>query len=706
MIAFTRRNSGGQTRAGTARIPTRTAALLATALCAAGGLTALLTSTAGAARQATPAADCQPFGATPCLLPFPNNLFTVPDSSSPTGLRVHLPAAAMPVNKKGVPLSPAQFDRNDGFSPGSAIVVHVPGLDNPTAFSKTGAVGILDMSKEFVTAQPIVLIDESTGQRQLIYSELDSNAPNPADTNLMIVPGKALTDGHTYVVALRRLRNSSGQELAAPSWFEKLRDGKPLPPKEATQKSRYVKIFGALSKAGIARSNLYEAWDFTVASAHNLTYRLLSIRNQAFAQLGDTNLADGTLQGHSPSFSVTGTSSIDSGQLQEVDGTFQVPCYLTTCGPTATTGFHYSSTSPDAAPTQATGNVATADFECIVPTTATPGNPARISLYGHGLLGSRDEVTAGGVEALATGHNMVICATDWWGLASGDSPEAVRAASNLNLFPIIVDRLQQGVLNTLFLGRAMLSPTGFASNTAFQSGGIPIIDTSHLYYDGNSQGGIEGGLTTAVAPDFTRAVLGVTGMDYGNMLIQRSSDFTPFKQVLENAYTDLSLYPLITDLMQQLWDRGDPIGYAAYMTSNPLPDTPAHTVLMQNAYGDFQVSMWAGAAEARTIGASAVEPALDPVRSRDANLLYGIPAVQHYPFNGSAIEIWDSGKGRVQPPPVGNIPPTSAPNNNDPHEDPRHTPAAQTQISDFLQPNGSVVSVCAGSPCHSYDYTP
>ena len=26
----------------------------------------------------------------------------------------------------------------------------------------------------------------------------------------MVVPGKALTDGHTYVVALRNLKNSSG----------------------------------------------------------------------------------------------------------------------------------------------------------------------------------------------------------------------------------------------------------------------------------------------------------------------------------------------------------------------------------------------------------------------------------------------------------------------------------------------------------------
>ena len=46
---------------------------------------------APAATAATPAADCQPF-VEPCLLPFPNDLFTKPDSTSATG-RAGGPAA-------------------------------------------------------------------------------------------------------------------------------------------------------------------------------------------------------------------------------------------------------------------------------------------------------------------------------------------------------------------------------------------------------------------------------------------------------------------------------------------------------------------------------------------------------------------------------------------------------------------------------------
>lgn len=656
------------------------------------------------ARAAAPAADCQPFGARACLLPFPNNLFTRPDASSPTGLRVHLPAGAMPISRNGQRVSVAPYDRADGFSPGSAAIVHVPGLDNAAAFARTGAAGVLDIGRSLRRAQPIVMIDERTGRRVALFSELDANATSPAATDLLIHPAADLANGHTYVVALRRLRTASGRLIPAPKWFSRLRDRRRLPARERSQAARYARIFAALRRAHIGRKGLYEAWDFTVASRSNVTGRLLAIRNGAFARLGDRKLADGKVAGHAPAFTVTATKTL-SPQLRAVVGTFNVPCYLVQCGTAATTGFHYSSRKPDALPTQRRGNVAVASFECIIPSSAGAPQPARVSLYGHGLFGSFAEVEAAPVQALAVGHNMVFCGTDWWGLTGADEPFAGTVVTNLNRFPVIVDRLQQAVLNALFLGRLMINPHGFAANPAFQTAGRSVLDTSHLYYDGNSQGGIIGGVVTAVSPDVRHAVLGVTGMDYGNFLLARSTDFTTFSQLLRVFYPDQSMYPVELDLLDQLWDRADPDGYAPYLVHG-LPDTPRHQVLMQIAYGDFQVSMYAAAAEARSIGAHAYQPALDPVRASDQNLFWGLPAIGGFPFHGSAIEVWDSGPGRVQPPPSGNIPPTAGPSNIDPHPDPRSTPAAQQQISDFLQPNGAVTDVCGGQPCHSSDYMP
>jgi hypothetical protein len=204
-------------------------------------------------------------------------------------------------------------------------------------------------------------------------------------------------------------------------------------------------------------------------------------------------------------------------------------------------------------------------------------------------------------------------------------------------------------------------------------------------------------------------------MDYGGLLLQRSTDFTAFAVFLYGqsggaGYPDTSVHPLILDLMQQLWDRGEPDGYAPRMTSDPFANTPSHTVLMQTAYGDFQVSQYSAAVEARTIGAKGYQPALDiPPRGQDRNLFFDVPEIPSFPYKGSAWVIWDSGKGHTLDPPISNTAPQESdtpPVNLDPHSDPRNTPAARTQISEFLRANGKVVDVCDGDPCHSFDFTP
>ena len=75
----------------------------------------------------------------------------------------------------------------------------------------------------------------------------------------------------------------------------------------------------------------------------------------------------------------------------------------------------------------------------------------------------------------------------------------------------------------------MIHEGGFVSDKAFHVDGTstaspPVLDRSRLYYNGNSQGGILGGAATAVAPDWTRATLGVPAMNY-SVLLNRSIDF-------------------------------------------------------------------------------------------------------------------------------------------------------------------------------------
>src|ERR1700694_1350766 len=145
---------------------------------------------------------CDPLGATACLLPFPNDFFTVSDRSTPTGRRVNIPASAMPTNAQGVSIDPTEWNRNDGFSPGTPILLHVQAID----VSTSAIAPITDIGSSLRSDAPIVIVDSRSGARVPYWGELDSNDPNPSEQALVIHPAIDLLDGHHYIVALRNLR--------------------------------------------------------------------------------------------------------------------------------------------------------------------------------------------------------------------------------------------------------------------------------------------------------------------------------------------------------------------------------------------------------------------------------------------------------------------------------------------------------------------
>ena len=175
-----------------------------------------------------------------------------------------------------------------------------------------------------------------------------------------------------------------------------------------------------------------------------------------------------------------------------------------------------------------------------------------------------------------------------------------------------------------------------------------------------------------------------------------------FSSFLFQAYPNELERPLIYDLLQVLWDRSEANGYAEHLTSNPLPDTPVHKVLMHVAFGDHQVATVAADVEARTIGAGVPPNPLEAGRSTDVEPYYAIARIPSFPYSGSAMVIWDGG---TPAPPTTNTPPTSPQYGFDPHEFPRNDRAARQQVSDFLQASGEVTDVCKGEPC-KIDFNP
>ncbi len=186
-------------------------------------------------------------------------------------------------------------------------------------------------------------------------------------------------------------------------------------------------------------------------------------------------------------------------------------------------------------------------------------------------------------------------------------------------------------------------------------------------------------------------------MNY-SVLLNRSVDFDTYASFLDPAYPDELSQQLLLSMVQMLWDRGESNGYANRITTNPLPNTPPHELLMNIGVGDHQVTNFTAETMARTVGAQIHTPIVYDGRWPGVDVGWNIPPIASYPYsNGSALVYWDSGPIRDDPmnpgeilgtnvPPIPNIPNRDG---EDPHELPRRTAGEQQMVSEFLQPNGA-----------------
>ncbi len=632
--------------------------------------TAASTSTSTSLAPLTEALTCDPLDEAACLLPWPNDAFTVPDASTSTGRRLAIAADSTPANTAGVHIDPSDQDRADGFSPGSAVLALVPGLD----VAATGIAPSTDVGASLAPDAPVVLLDTTSGQRLPYWGELDAQAPAGKQL-LMVHPAVSLPEGHHIDIALRHLKDSSGASIAPSTGFAAAVGGTPEPPERA---GNFRVIFTALAAAGISVDSLYLAWDFTVASSASLSGRALHIRSDAYASLGDG----------APAFTVT--SQTDNGNVRTIDGTYSVPNFLTGTG---APGSRFQLGSDGMPQRNATTPDYIAPFHCLVPLAGAHTEPTIV--YGHGLLGSRGEVDALSFAAQASLAGA--CATDEIGMSSGDLPNLAAILGDLSHFPEQADRMQQGLLNQQFLGRLLNSPKGFTTSAAFQAAdGTPLLDVGHTVFVGNSQGGILGGAASALSSEWSRVVLGVPGIDY-SLLLPRSADWPEFQAVFDKAYTAPIDRQIALQLIQLLWDRGENDGYAQHLTAHPYDGITAKQVLLIEAFGDHQVSNVSTEVLARTIGAAVVQPALAPGRSNDATPFWGITAFDAGTPVTAALVMWDYG---TPPPPAVNLAPTEPEYGRDPHGAGSREPKVLQQALTFLL-TGQVTDVCAGAPCTS-----
>ena len=624
------------------------------------------------APMATEYSSCDPLDEGLCGFPFPSTFFMTENAEKGSGWQIDFRPDTLPVNIDGIQGTPTYWNERDGFSPLSPIMVHFPEM------SLDGVIGHDAIGAYLDADAKTVIIDVETGERMPHFAELDMSHDQDNRRAFILRPVKPLEWGRRYVVGIRGISKTDGSAVDSSEAFLALRDSTETRNYDIEGRRAYYDetIFPALESTGFVRSETQLAWDFVVASKEGVTGKVVSMRDDMLERLP----AGG------PEYRIdnveTFTAEDNPNVAKRIYGTMTVPYY--TEEPKRGTVL-----SRDENGMPMYMGETEREFTVIVPRSLwEEGRSGPILQYGHGLMGSQDEVRSGYLGEIANRYGYVLIAVDWTGMSSDDVwAIMLMIVGDVGQFAMIPDRCQQGLVEFVAAMQMIGGNLSLdAELTTQDAGGNPVsvVDTTQRYYYGNSQGGILGTPYVALAPDIDRAVLGVAGGPY-SVLLPRSVDFNTYFLAFKTMYPDYMDISLWLGLMQTLWDSAEPSGYLDSINQDPLPGNTPKEILVQVAIGDSQVSTLGAHMLMRGVGGGLIA---DPTRA-----VWGLDELAAGAAGSGLVE-WDYGLEE----PFVSIPPNK---DTDPHGRVRKEFEAQEQLHHFLS-TGELVNFCDG-PCVNLD---
>lgn len=634
--------------------------------------------------------DCDPMVPSHCGLPFPSNVYLLDDPSgrNPSGKSVRFGATTLPTNKDGQVIAPDGWFDHDGFSPAAAAMTHMPGATN------AGLATPYDIPRSLEGDSPTVLIDTETGERVPHWVDLDMSTDQGENRLLMIRPALRLRDGVRYIVAIRGVVDDGGAALAPSPVFAALRSGEPLAEGSDTDKysvearrDLYDDIFGELEAAGVARDDLQLAWDFSTASREGNTSRMLELRDKALAVVGEEG----------PTFEILSVEEFPTpadhpNLLRRIEVAMTVPLFLTSGADDIAQTDEPPVLNVDDRGELVQNGTQTLPVLIHVPRSVLTDEAHGLLQNGHGLFGDRHEGQNSFLARMANQDHYIPFAMNLFGFDEHTEAYAVQILNGRSeAFKSFTERQIQGMVNQLLAMRMMKGRV--ASDGIVDGEGNVLldpawVDNTVLGYRGDSQGGIMGATYMAVSTDVTRGLLGEPGMAY-SLLLNRSIDWFQYEAILKSGYGDNAIdVQLILALLQMMWDRSEPTGFAPYLQNDPLPNTPSHRVVLHLGRGDHQVTTFSAHLLARAIGAGqlasddAAQPVFDDV--------FGIPQVAAPTSTESVIVEYDFA---LPENPAVNLPQAEG---CDPHDRVRTLTPSFVQQNIFLR-TGEVIWACNGA---------
>jgi hypothetical protein len=474
-------------------------------------------------------ASCDDMDTTRCFLPWPSSVYSMADTSTATGLRVHIDPTQLIA-----PDDPTSINLADGFSWVTPLVTAFTANVQPIPTAVNG-----QGSLRLIAAQPG---DPALGSFVPLRFDVeqDQNASGATESFVFGYPLHPLTANSDYVAVVLDDLAVTGAPLTASRPAQvALGLVAPATLAEAQLAAYHAPTRAVLAKAGVDPAHVIRVWDFTTRSATDPTQRLASMRAAALAAV-TANSVTVTIT----SIDTSAGAPIAAAVLGTLDG---LPQYIDDVpGSTFTL---------DANGLPMPIGTRSAPFRVVIP-TGTGNYP--VVMYGHGTGGTYDETTLD-AQIAGSGACKVGIQFDGWDAADVLATfvglvevfQGTRFATGILMQALADATAIESTLNGA-LGAALSAPmlAGAPNPAAGRSPGATHI------WAGGSLGGIMSLVAVSADPKLRYGVLNVPGAAWTHY-IPKSLLFTMIEALLVDPYHgDLNALQAVA-MSQGNWDEVD-----------------------------------------------------------------------------------------------------------------------------------------------------
>jgi hypothetical protein len=518
------------------------------------------------------------------FFPYPSIHLMAEDADSSTGWRVDIPADILPVAENGTPMPVEKFNRLDGFSPATPMLVFFENVTvDPAALPGVAAIG-----ESTAPDSPVQIIDLETGERLPLLAETDAhpNAVSLGRQTLIIRPQKIMRwAAHYAVVLTTAVRDTAGRTVPVPENFGSLVSGKKIPPSLRPWEEHYAALFGRLGEIGIDMADVVLAWDFWTGSREVTHAQIDYIMEKTREALP----ADPDFM---PQYEIIESRYLDSDLDPDINPLIWRHMELTFKMKTFVNAEGVFELDDSGMPREQGED----DFALLVHIPPSVHDAAAgtvpVIVFGHGMLGSPNDYLVREGDQLhaleaSNRYGAIYAAPEFRGMSARDQLDAVTAATDFGKFHYITEDLH---METRFRD----DPFFLASD-----GSGSLVDTDRIYYFGISLGGHEGGVVTALSDVFRYAVLQVGGGPW-TLMLERSSNWSKYDIIITTWVRDPVDRQMLYAVSQMLWDPVDPATHWESLARK--------SVLLQESVGDAQVPNIATEFWARSMGFPLVLP--------------------------------------------------------------------------------------------------